>query len=268
MWFALVSIEWTRLTRRWLPWVAVALCALFIGLSLHNFYVLSAADFSSGAVKLPGLSFDLATALDQTLVLGAPFIVIFGAALMGDDYTQRTNQHWLLRASRTTSLLAKFAVLAFLILLWNLATLLFGGAFGLGYKLWISGGASVAGVNGLETAWALLYMTLVCLPYGVLTLLLALLTRSTFVSAAIGFGYTLVVENLLGAVFYQSDWIRWLPRSLYLSATYRLNHIGNRVVEVPMTLHEPVTACLLAAGYSVLLLGIAILWYRRQDVGG
>ncbi|HRF48223.1 MAG TPA: hypothetical protein PLC98_11415 [Anaerolineales bacterium] len=268
MLLSLVSIEWIRLMRRWLPWAALLLCTVFSGLSLHNFYVLSAADFASGAVRLPGLSFDLATALDQTLVLGAPFIVVFGAVLIGDDFAQRTNQHWLIRASRTTSLLAKFATLALLILAWNSFTVLAGGAFGLGYKFWLTGAFNLAGVNWLQLLWALFYMTIVCLPYGALALLLALLTRSTFLGAAIGFGYALVVENLVGAVFARVDLVRWLPRSLYLSATYMLNHIGDRTVEVPAVLHQPLFACLVAAAYAVVLLGFAILWYRRQDVGG
>lgn len=265
---ALVFIEWTRLFRRWLPWIAMALCALFVGLSLHNFYVLSGEDTASGAFKMPGLSFDLATSLDQSFTVGALFIVMIGAALMGDDYAQRTNQHWLLRGSRGASVLAKFAVLALMILILNVVTLAAGAVFGVGYKVWLTGSASVAGVNVVEAAWALVYLTAVLLPYAALMLLLALVTRSTFVGAAIGFAYVLVIENLASAVFYHADWVRWLPRSLYLSATYLLNHIGNKTVPVPENQHEPYTACLVALGYAVVLLALAIGVYRRQDVGG
>lgn len=265
---ALVFIEWTRLFRRWLPWIAMALSALFVGLSLHNFYVLSAENAADGTFKMPGLSFDLATSLDQSFTIGALFIIMIGAALMGDDYAQRTNQHWLLRGSRGSSVLAKFVVLALTILILNVVTLAAGAAFGLGYKAWLTGSASVAGVNLAEAAWALIYLTVVVLPYAALMLLLALVTRSTFVSAAIGFAYVLVAENLVGAVFYQAAWIRWLPRNLYFSATYLLNHIGNKTVPVPDHLFEPYTACLVALGYTVALLALAIGVYRRQDVGG
>lgn len=268
MWLALFSIEWIRLFRRWLPWVAMALSALFVGLSLHNFYVLSGENGAGGTFKMPGLSFDLATSLDQSFTIGALFIIMIGAALMGDDYAQRTNQHWLLRGSRAASVLAKFTVLALMILILNVVTLSAGAAFGLGYKAWLTGSASVAGVNLAETGWALIYLTAVVLPYAALMLLLALITRSTFVSAAIGFAYVLVIENLAGAVFYAAPWIRWLPRNLYLSATYLLNHIGDKTVPVPDHLFESYTACLVALGYTVALLVLAIAWYRRQDVGG
>lgn len=268
MWFALFSIEWIRLFRRWLPWVAMALSAIFVGLSLHNFYVLSGEAAAGGAFKMPGLSFDLATSLDQSFTIGALFIIMIGAALMGDDYAQRTNQHWLLRGSRGASVLAKFAVLALMILILNVVTLAAGAAFGLGYKAWLTGAASVAGVNLAEAAWALIYLTVVVLPYAALMLLLALIARSTFVSAAIGFAYVLVIENLAGAAFFDTPWIRWLPRNLYLSATYLLNHIGNKTVPVPDRLFESYTACAVAAAYTLILLGLAIVWYRRQDVGG
>ncbi len=268
MMLRLLSIESTRLFRRALPWVALAACLLYIGLSLYNFYTLNATAIVTGQLALPGLSFDLATSLDQVFMIAMPFLVMIGAALMGDDYAQRTNQHWLIRASRSTSVLAKFALLALVTVGIFVVTLLFGGAFGLALKTYLYGSASLVGVNALEALWAPVYMTIVVLPYAALMLLLALLTRSTFVSAGIGLIYTLFIELILGSAFFDAWWVRWLPRSLWLSATFRLNAIGDRMVAVPSSLHDPLTACVVAAGYTLVLLALAVWVYRRQDVGG
>ncbi len=264
----LFVIESIRLFRRWLPWAGILLTTAFVSLSLHNDYVANAADVGSGAMALPGLSFDLATSLEQSLYVMLPFTIITGAALMGEDYAERTNQHWLIRASRGASVLAKALVLTAVILLFFTVALTTGGIVGLGLKTWLYGSASLAGVNAVEFALVVVYLTFVTLPYAALVLLLALITRSTFVGAAIAFGYSLVLESLVSSIFWDAPWTRWLPRSLLLSTTYLLDRIGNPNVAAPATLHEPLMACAIAAGYAAILLGLAIWIYRRQDVGG
>lgn len=264
----LFSIEFTRLFRGWLPWIALGVCVLFTGARAYSLYVWHAPDLHSGALAVPGLSFDLATSLDRVLLAVMPFIVVIGSALMGSDYAQRTHQHWLIRASREQSILAKFALMALVIVLMYAVTLLAGGGFGLALKGYLYGSAAPTGVNVVEALLAPLYLTIAALPYAALMLLLALVTRSTLVSVAIGFIYTVVIEMGARALFADALWIRWLPGSLHLSATYHLNAIGNKVVEVPTSLHDPMTAVAIAAAYTAALLGAAIWIYRRQDLGG
>ncbi len=264
----LFSIEFTRLFRRWLPWIALGACVFLTGARQYNFYVLRGLNLSSGVPALPGLSYDLATSLDRAPLAVMAFIVLIGATLMGDDYAQRTHQHWLIRASREQSILAKFALLVLVIALMEAVTLLAGGGIGLALKGYLYGAANPTGVNAVEVVLAPLYMTVVALPYAALMLLLALGTRSTFVSAALGFIYTFGVEMGAVALFSDAPWLRWLPGSLYLSATYHLNAIGHKIVRVPASLHEPLTAVLIAAAYTGVLLGAAIWIYRRQDLGG
>jgi hypothetical protein len=268
MLFKLISIEWTRLSRRALFWLTLAACALFIGLSLENFYTLNQAQILDGSTKLPGVSYDLANSLDQLLIVALPFLVILGGLMMGNDYSQRANQHWLMRASRPSSLLAKFAMLAIFTFGLQIFILLVGGLIGFYYKTFVYHSFSFANVNGLATLAAPFYMTLVTLPYLALMLLVTVATRSTFAAIAIGLGYTQFVEFILSGFFYSANWAKWMPRGLYLSGTYLLNSIGNRVVNSPANLFAPGPAFIFAAIYTLVLLFLAIWLYRRQDLGG
>ena len=130
MFLNLFSIEWTRLTRRTLFWFTLVVCSLFIWLSLENFYTLNRVQILDGSLKLPGVPFDLANSLDQLLLVALPFLILIAAMTLGNDYSQRTNQHWLMRSSRTSSLLAKFSLLAVTIFLLQWITLLVGGLTG------------------------------------------------------------------------------------------------------------------------------------------
>jgi len=123
-------------------------------------------------------------------------------------------------------------------------------------------------VNWIAVLSATLYMTLVTLPYAAFTLLITVITRSSSAGIAIGLGYTQFIELLVTGVIYGAGWSEWMMRNLYLSATFLLNSIGNKVVEVPSALLQPVPAFITAAVYTLIFLSLAIWLYRRQDLGG
>lgn len=267
MFFQLLSIEWTRLSRRALLWVTLVTCALYTGLSLANFYTTNQVGLLTGTLKIPGLSFDLANSLDLLLV-AIPFLVIIAGNLPGNDYSQRTNQHWLMRSSRESGLLAKFSILAALTFTIQVITMLTGGLVGFYYKYYIYHAFSLANVNWLASLAAPFYMTLVNLPYLALTLLLAVALRSTFFSVALGLGYTQFLELLLTGLFYGKSWTKWLFTNLHFSASFLLNSIGNRQAELPAHILAPTPALVMALVYTLVLMTLAIWLYRRQDVGG
>ncbi|HET6595188.1 MAG TPA: ABC transporter permease [Anaerolineales bacterium] len=268
MFLKLFSIEWTRLARRSVLWVTFICCSLFIWLSLQNFYNLNRVQLLDGTLKMPGASFDLANALDQLLIISLPFLVIMAALMLGNDYSQRTNQHWLMRVSRPSSLLAKFCLLALVTFLLQLLILLVGGATGWYYKTFLYEAYTLGNVNLLAAISAAFYMTLVTLPYISLILLITVATRSAFAGIAIGLGYTQFIELLLSSVLYGADWAKWMMRNLYFSATYLLNSIGNRAVETPSYLLDPGAAFVMAAAYTIIFLFLAVRLYRHQDLGG
>ncbi len=265
MFFQLLSIEWTRLSRRSLLWLSLAACALYTGLSLANFYTLNRPALISGTLKMPGASFDLANSLDQ-LLIAIPFLVIIASSVMGNDYSQRTNQHLLMRASRSSSLLAKVTMLTIVTVGIQALTLVVGGLVGFYYKHYVYGVTDVLNVNWSATAAAPLYMTLVNLPYLALTLALAVWLRSTFFSAVVGLGYAQVLDFMLSGIFHGAGWTKWLFTNVHFSASFLLNALGSRTVEPPSHVLSPIPALIVAAVYTMVLLAIAVWLYRRQDL--
>lgn len=267
MFLKLLSIEWTRLSRRALLWVTLIVCTLYTGLSLANFYKTNRTQLFNGSLKMPGASFDLANSLDQ-LLIAIPFLIILAGNLMGNDYSQRTNQHWLMRAPRHSSLLAKFVVLILVTILMQFLTLIVGGAVGFYYKTYIYQVPDVFNINWAAALAAPFYMTLVNLPYIALTLILAVALRSTLASVILGLGYTQILEFLFAGIFHGASWTKWLFTNLHFSASFLLNTIGNRVAEIPAPVLAPMPALFTSTMYTLLLIMIAIWFYRRQDVGG
>lgn len=264
----LFSIENTRLYKRAMPWLCLAACGFYIFLSLHNYYTLNRLPLLNGELKMPGLSFDLATALDQVTLPALPLLVIVAASLAGSDYKLRTYQHWMMRAPRWVVLLAKFGVLALFSLALQVLTLLVAGGTGWYYKAFTFHAFNLANVNGPATLAAPLYMTLATLPYLALILLITVAARSTLVGAVIGLGWTQFIENIVTFLLHGQNWMMWHPHNLAASVSYLLNNIGNKLVEPPEYYADPVSAMAALGGYTILFLAAALWVYRRQDVGG
>lgn len=267
MFLKLLTIEWTRLSRRALLWVTLGICGLYIGLSLANFYKTNQTELLSRTLKMPGVSFDLANSLDQ-LLIAIPFLIIIAGNMMGNDYSQRTNQHWLRHAPRHSSLLAKFTLLTMIAMGIQFITLIIGWAVGFYYKTYIYQVPDTLNVNWVAALAAPFYMTLVNLPYIAFTLIFAVVLRSTFLSVVVGLGYTQILEFLFTGIFHGAGWTKWLFTNLHFSASFLLNAIGNRVAEIPDPILAPAPALVTSTVYTLILLFIAIWFYRRQDVGG
>jgi hypothetical protein len=267
MFVKLLTIEWIRLSRRALMWVTLLICGLYIGLSLANFYKTNQTGLLNGTLKMPGISFDLANSLDQ-LLIAIPLLILIAGNLMGNDYSQRTDQHWLMRVPRHSSLLSKFALLILLTLAIQFLTLAIGWAVGFYYKTYIYHVPNLVNLNWMATLAAPFYMTLVHLPYLALTLLLAVVLRSTFMSIVVGLGYTQLLEFLFAGIFHGAGWTKWLFTNLHFSASFLLNSIGNRVTKLPGSILAPGSALVTSAAYTLILCLLAIWLYRRQDVGG
>ncbi len=268
MFIQLLSIEWTRLNRRTILWLSLVVSAFFITFAQQNFYTRNQIELLSGDLAMPGFSFDLATSIDQIMLIALPFLVIMASLALGNDYKQHTNQHWLMRASRSSSIMAKFMVLTFIVLIFQLLSLIVGGGVGWFFKTFTYEVFSAENVNWIATLAAPFYMTLVSLPYIAFMLLITVITRSAFASVVVGLGLTQFVEILLTAAFYDNSLASLMPRNLYFSATYLLNSIGNVASEVRPGLLEPNLAFVAAAVYTILCLTTAVWLYRRQDLGG
>lgn len=265
MFLRIFRMEGKRLLRNPLLWVLSALFLLYIALSVSNFYVQMRSDFLNERLPIPGMAFDLATALDQQGLL-AIVLVILTIATLGSDYAQRTHQHWLTRASRGQSLLAIFAVLAVYVLVMQFVLMGISWTVGWYAKTFTY---QVVNTNNL-VPWAVgaapFYTAFAYLPYIAFGLFLIVLVRKPFFALLLGLGYTTVGEVLLGS-FLPGYGGKFLLRGVPTGLSFLLNTIGAKPYQVGEWSLPPLPAAILGAVYLSVLLGLAIWLYKRQDLG-
>jgi ABC-2 type transport system permease protein len=285
MFIRTLSIEQTKLMRRPLPWVLLAVLAgatlLMTGI---NYLVLNN---NLGGNMGPGVMAEMqrqvtwpdslfsAIGIAGGAALGGFLTVILSGTTMAQEYTWRTLQQWLGRGvPRPIFLAAKFAALFLPILLMVFIPLLVGGSLTALFTISLDGSLSAADVAWGSLALRALATAYSLLPYAALTFLLAIATRSTVAAVGVGIAYALIVEGLLlqlAAMFSEA-----LARlSLYLPAGLAQSLLqSQRLMQVsvdgqPVAGPELLSAGVAVAGiavYTVLFLTLAIFLFRRQDL--
>jgi ABC-2 type transport system permease protein len=285
MFIRTLSIEQTKLMRRPLPWVLLAVLAgatlLMTGI---NYLVLNTSFGGDMApevvaemerqVTWPDSLFS-AIGIAGGAALGGFLTVILSGTTMAQEYTWRTLQQWLGRGvPRPIFLAAKFAALLLPILLMVFIPLLVGGALTALFTISLEGSLRAADVAWGSLALRTLATAYSLLPYAGLTFLLAVATRSTVAAVGVGIAFALIVEGLflqLAAMFSEA-----LARlSLYLPAGLAQSLLqSQRLMQVsvdgqPVAGPELLSAGVAVAGiavYTVLFLTLAIFLFRRQDL--
>lgn len=280
------SIEQTKLMRRALPWILLAVLAgatlLITGI---NYLVMNNSLGSNLGTEMtaevrrqvtwPDGLFS-AISIAGGSALGGLLVVILSGTTMAQEYTWRTLQQWLGRGvPRPVFLAAKFAALLLPILLMVLVPLLVGGLLTGLITIGVEGRLGAGDVAWSSLALRTLATAYSLLPYAALTFLIAVATRSTVAAVGIGVAYALLVEGLVLqlASFFSESLARL---SLYLPAGLAQSLLqSERLVQVsvdgrPITggaeLLSPAVAVAGIAVYTVLFLAAAIAIFRRQDL--
>ncbi len=284
---ALTRTECRKLTSRALLWAEVGIFALIVA-GLH--LALMAALASSRQQSLPPEALE---ALKASLRwpqgflgglafaggsgLGGLFAVVLAAALTGQEYTWRTVHLWLSRGvGRGAYLLGKAAVLAAALVVLAVTAFAAGAAATGIYTLQGSGslpwhalpwGKALTGIGAAALGLA---------PYAALTVLVAILARSTLTAVGVGLGYNLLVENMAAKVLLLASpqtarFARYLPAMAGESLLKGIApgtevSIGVSGASGAAPLLSPGTAALLLAAYT--LAGLALAWwaFQRQDI--
>ncbi len=286
MFMRTLSIEQTKLMRRALPWVLLAVLAATTVLTTGVNYLVMNNSLGSNLgpemtaevrrqVTWPGGLFS-ALGVAGGSALGGLLVVILSGTTMAQEYTWRTLQQWLGRGvPRPLFLAAKFAALLLPILLMVLVPLFVGGLLTALVTLGVEGRLGAGEVAWSSLALRTLATAYSLLPYAALTFLLAVATRSTVAAVGIGAAYALLVEGLvlqIAALFSES-----LARlSLYLPAGLAQSLLqSERLVQVSVDgqaiaggaeLLSPGVAVAGIAVYTMLFLAAAIVIFRRQDL--
>jgi ABC-type transport system involved in multi-copper enzyme maturation permease subunit len=286
MFWQMILIEQTKLFKRAILWVELgllALTAVIINLVLYAVIRLgTGAEAAEVATQLqPMLTWPgaLINGIDLAIGpgLGGMIIIILVVAITAQEYTWRTLQLWLSRGvPRATVMGAKFASLLLPALLMVLAPLIVTALVTAVLSYLLTGVVAVNEVNWLQVGMAIPRTALTLLPYAAFGFLLAVASRSTVVATGIGLAYTLLIENialqlltLIGGT--PARIAQFLPGGLaqslrLLNSQIAYTTTGSDTADMMMV--EPATAVVGMLLYSLLFVGLAILIFRRQDLGG
>ena len=282
----LARIEARKLFGRLLVWMEVGILGFLVAI-LH--VAIIATLEKGGGGQLPAAAraalrqmLYWPQALNNALVfanggeLGGMFVVVLVAAFMAQEYTWHTLHLWLSRGvPRARYLIAKFAAVLIALALLVIVALV-AGATVTGVYTYVQQGSLPLNTVDLPLLLRnVVYMLITLLPYAALTFLLAVVSRSTMVTIGVGLGYTLVVENILvelltllsGRVAHVA---RYMPTLLAKSLAQAV--APSTQVQVGMqtpatiSLLDPTRAALLLIAYTLVFMGLALWWFRRQDV--
>ncbi len=283
MFWQMVSVEQKKLTSRkilWLELAIVAAAAVFIPLMI---YLASQSDSSSIVITTDGpvdemitwpLGLNLGMGLGSSGGLGGLLIVILMGTLTAQEYGWRTMQLWLSNGvSRPVLLLAKFTAVLLPALLIVMAAFVAGGLTTAVITQTLHGTLPFAQVDWWQAALSILRTAYTLLPYAALTFLLAIASRSTVMAVGGGLAYTLLIEGVLMQLLMLvgGTWAKiaqYLPAGLgqSLTALNRVSASSELAAAADGLSGE--TAVLGIALYTCTFVGLSLLAFQRQDLGG
>lgn len=283
MFLQMLSIEQRKLSKRTMLWVEVGIMALImIGMNILLYAVSQTGLSESAAIEVEGAAAigsqivwpgGVSNALGIATGLGAFLIVILTGALTAQEYQWNSYQLLLSRGvPRPVVLIAKFLVIVVAGLLLIITALLAGAGITALFSQMLQGSVPFNELNWGRVTLATLLSAYTLLPYAALTFLLAVLTRSSVAAIGVGLAYTTLIESLAlqGLTFLGGTWAtvaQYLPGAL----TQSLSTVSSRVAaSAPAAdlsgMLSPERAALVIALYTVLLVGLAVVAFQRQDL--
>jgi ABC-type transport system involved in multi-copper enzyme maturation permease subunit len=281
------QMELTKIRHRTMTRVLFGMLALFVAGMYMVLYVVLQSSLSDPGAS-PGTieslrsilswphSFSTLLGLVSGGALGGMLLIILTGAMTAQEYTWRTAHLWLSRGlPRSTFLLGKYAALAVVALLVVLTPLLVGTPLTAWTTHQLTGSLSLDGLDVAQLALSILRTAYTLLPYIALTVLVAVLTRSTAAAIAVGLAYTLLVESILVQILSLGGGI-WAKMAAYVpgslaEALLQANHSMLRVDLQGSTgaaLTGGWAAALGLTLYTAAFLGLALLAFRRQNLTG
>lgn len=283
MYWKVFSIENTKIYRRKLFWVEIALMALMVLVLQIAIDATVDASINGAAmtaderteikqmITWPGALVNVLNLASGNALGGLLFVVLVGA-ITAQEYNWRTLNLWLSRGiPRSLMGAAKFTALLLPALLIVLAAMVTGGAITGLLSVQIDGSLHLDQVNLLQLLYSVIRTTYTLLPYGALAFLLAVASRSTVVAISVGLSYVLILESILMqllGLFGETlrSMIQYMPAALGESL-FVLNQAIDMAASNPSASSvNPWIAALGIAVWTLLFLGISLFIIQRQDL--
>lgn len=290
MFLRLLLVEESKLLKRWLLWILIAIMVGMVFLSIVVPFVLvyREARAVQGPLppeildnlreNLPVKAIERAMRMNQ-LGFGGVLLMIFTGTVVAQEYSWRSLHLWLSRGlSRGTVYLAKAVALLGPIMLMALVPVIFGGLFSLGMSQVMKdliGDMSVPTVNMANLLMSILREVFTLSYCVTLAYFLTIWSRSQVMAVAGSVLIELMVDSLGYSVLSSiNTGIRklggYIPQGLWRSI-HLVSRVGTELPEIPHAegiLLETNTAALLLLSYTVVLLLGAALIFRRQELSG
>lgn len=284
MFWQMIAVEQKKLNGRKILWIELAIMAAAAVLLPLLIYIASQSDGSGSLVITTDgpvddmlvwpLALNVGRDLGSGGFLGGLLIVILVGTLTAQEYGWRTMQLWLGQGvSRPVLLLAKFTAVLLPALLLVVVPFAVGGLTTAVFTQNLQGSLPFAEVNGWQAALSLIRTAYTLLPYAALAFFLAIVSRSTVVAIGGGLAYTVLIEGVITQLFtfVGGTWAtiaQHLPAGLSSSLS-TLNRVTDAApAPLPAEMVDPGTAVLGIALYTLFFVGLALLAFRRQDLGG
>lgn len=273
----MLKMEALKMRKRPMTWISFALLMLAVtSIPVLGYIAINASDFGSPALKAEELqSFLLPNGiqlgLDISIIVGSILLTVIGAGLIGSEYGWGTTRVLVgSGADRTRLMMAKILYLARLTLMFLLAGTLVGSLASLAVTV-VSGNELTLGT--VDAGWfadlglMLLRGYLVTILSAVIGFAVASITRSFAAGIAVGIGIGMlepILTALLGLAGTVGDIVNQFLITPNTTAVLALNGFGE--VTPADNLLNPWQAAGVLLAYIGILLGAAILVFRRRDV--
>lgn len=284
----MIGIEHTKLYRRRVLWVEMALVALLVvamfGMIavMHLTGLLGAdGDQLQEIVTWPG-SLLLSLNISASSGLGGLLVVVLVGVVVAQEYQWQTYSLWLRQGvGRPAVLVAKIVTLLGAILLLVLTPLLVGGLASAAVTPLITGTLRVEDVVFGEVLLSVLRTAYSLLPFMALTCLIAVRTRSMAASIGIGVGYTLLVEEVFAQIMMLVGGVparlaMYLPGQMAAALSNMNSEImaftatvtqGGEEMLAMMPQYVPLEVAVVGVAiYTLLFLGLAARMFLKQDL--
>ncbi|NLD74332.1 MAG: ABC transporter permease subunit [Chloroflexi bacterium] len=284
----MIGIEHTKLYRRRVLWVEMALVALLVVAMFGMIAVMhltgllgSEGDQLQEIVTWPG-SLLLSLNISASSGLGGLLVVVLVGVVVAQEYQWQTYSLWLRQGvGRPAVLVAKIVTLLGAILLLVLTPLLVGGLASAAVTPLITGTLRVEDVVFGEVLLSVLRTAYSLLPFMALTCLIAVRTRSMAASIGIGVGYTLLVEEVFAQIMMLVGGVparlaMYLPGQMAAALSNMNSEImaftatvtqGGEEMLAMMPQYVPLEVAVVGVAiYTLLFLGLAARMFLKQDL--
>jgi ABC-type transport system involved in multi-copper enzyme maturation permease subunit len=257
--------EQTQVLKRRLFWLSLAALAGLMVLIFVGSYVTYETQPDEREIDFMLWPAAPVAIFEMTTQIGVLILAVLVGAPVAQSSSWRTMHLWLSRGvPRTVLMLAKFGALLLPVLAIVLTALVAGGIATTFITLQINGTVSFSQIDMVQLALSVLRTGYTLLPYAALTLLLAVVSRSTAGTIGVVVAYNLLVESLLPLSI-----LKYLPAGL-ASSVRALNQMvvqgAAPNAEAASQLFSVGQASIGIALYTLMLLVVALWAFRRQDL--